>query len=135
MVAVPEHKANSTPGLQKRVAGPTEGKRRPRASSASTTPTPVESAEPSAAAPPRGSSAGYQSQDVAWHAMSIDEVVERLASDRQQGLVPEEAARRLDQCGPNAIQLSLGEKQVPWWRTVSWAVPGWLKFRSSRHGR
>src|SRR5690606_37005447 len=38
-----------------------------------------------------------------WHAMSPDEVAGRLATDRRHGLSADEAARRLNEYGPNAV--------------------------------
>ncbi|HBE72515.1 MAG TPA: carbonate dehydratase, partial [candidate division Zixibacteria bacterium] len=38
-----------------------------------------------------------------WHSLGIDEAVSLAATDSKLGLDPEEAARRLEQHGPNAI--------------------------------
>lgn len=72
-------------------------------------------------------SSEHQAEEVPWHAMTADEVLERLTTDRQRGLTPREAAQRLEQFGPNEVRLSFNRKPVPWWRTLSWAVPRWFK--------
>src|SRR5258708_40139867 len=38
-----------------------------------------------------------------WHAMSVDEVVKRLATDIGKGLAANEAATRLQEYGPNRL--------------------------------
>jgi len=40
---------------------------------------------------------------IAWHAISTDEVVNRLATDSAKGLAPDEAAARLQKYGPNRL--------------------------------
>ena len=45
----------------------------------------------------------------AWHTMSAEETARRLGTDLQRGLSQEEAARRLEQFGPN----ELAEKPRP----------------------
>src|SRR5262245_39819785 len=53
----------------------------------------------------------------AWHAMSVDEVVKRLATDCEQGLDPGEAAKRLQTYGPN--RLPEGKTRGPFMRLLS----------------
>src|SRR5262245_19677021 len=53
----------------------------------------------------------------AWHAMSADGVVDRLATDREKGLDAGEAARRLQTYGPN--RLPEGKKRGPLLRLLS----------------
>jgi magnesium-transporting ATPase (P-type) len=48
---------------------------------------------------------------VRWHSESATEVLEQLACDVRRGLSDEEAARRLDQFGPNALVTS---ERVGW---------------------
>jgi len=51
----------------------------------------------------------------AWHALSVEEAVEALDSDQQQGLTSEEAQRRLQDVGPN----ELAERPRPgFWRML-----------------
>jgi Ca2+-transporting ATPase len=38
-----------------------------------------------------------------WHTLAVEAAAERLATDPRTGLTPQEAARRLAACGPNAI--------------------------------
>jgi len=49
--------------------------------------------------------------DVAWHAMSADEVLERLATDGLKGLDADEASSRLHKYGPN--RLPAGTRRGP----------------------
>jgi magnesium-transporting ATPase (P-type) len=53
----------------------------------------------------------------AWHAISVDEVVKRLATDRERGLDAAEAAKRLQAYGPN--RLPEGKKRGPFVRLLS----------------
>jgi len=53
----------------------------------------------------------------AWHAMPVDEVVKRLATDCEQGLDPREAAKRLQTYGPN--RLPEGKTRGPFMRFLS----------------
>jgi len=53
----------------------------------------------------------------AWHAISADEVVKRLATSREKGLDPAEAAERLKQYGPN--RLPEGKRQGPLTRLLA----------------
>src|SRR5215467_4068126 len=53
----------------------------------------------------------------AWHALSVDEVVRRLPTDTTRGLDAAEAARRLQQYGPN--RLPEGKKRGPFMRFFS----------------
>jgi magnesium-transporting ATPase (P-type) len=53
----------------------------------------------------------------AWHALSADEVVQRLATNRENGLDAVEAATRLRNYGPN--RLPEGRKRGPFLRLVS----------------
>ncbi|MFC1712921.1 cation-translocating P-type ATPase [Candidatus Poribacteria bacterium] len=50
-----------------------------------------------------------------WHTLDVQEVLSRLDADQEQGLSSEEAARRLQQHGPNAFE-SVG--RVPWYRVL-----------------
>ena len=50
----------------------------------------------------------------AWHAIPLENLVQRLATDALRGLSVEEAARRLAKDGPNVLEEPLA---VPWWRT------------------
>src|SRR5262249_8273165 len=43
------------------------------------------------------------SNPVAWHTISADEVVKWLATNREKGLDPAEASRRLQKYGPNRL--------------------------------
>jgi magnesium-transporting ATPase (P-type) len=53
----------------------------------------------------------------AWHAVSVDEVVKQLATDRERGLDAAEAAKRLQAHGPN--RLPEGKKRGPFVRLLS----------------
>ncbi|HTV36080.1 MAG TPA: HAD-IC family P-type ATPase, partial [Xanthobacteraceae bacterium] len=53
----------------------------------------------------------------AWHAISADDVVERLATNREKGLDAAEASRRLKNYGPN--RLPEGKKQGPFMRFLA----------------
>jgi Ca2+-transporting ATPase len=57
---------------------------------------------------------GAASSPPSWHAIPLDELVQRLATDSLRGLSPGEAARRLATDGPNTLEEPLA---VPWWRT------------------
>ena len=57
------------------------------------------------------------SEVAAWHAMSADEVVKRLATDAGKGLDAGEAASRLQKYGPN--RLPEGKKRGPFMRFLS----------------
>ena len=52
---------------------------------------------------PVGSSAGQGPSDRPWHALPVDEVLATLDSDRATGLAEAEAARRLEEAGPNEL--------------------------------
>src|SRR5215475_972224 len=52
-----------------------------------------------------------------WHALSVDEVVRRLTTDTTRGLDAAEAARRLQQYGPN--RLPEGKRRGPFMRFLS----------------
>ena len=54
---------------------------------------------------------------VTWHAISADEVVQRLATDGTKGLDPAEAAARLQKYGPN--RLPVGKRRGPLKRFLS----------------
>src|SRR5262245_14177155 len=56
-------------------------------------------------------------KEVAWHAMSVDEVAKRLATDTGKGLEAAEAAKRLQKYGPN--RLPEGKKRRPFMRFLS----------------
>jgi magnesium-transporting ATPase (P-type) len=53
----------------------------------------------------------------AWHAISNDDVVKRLATDRQKGLDAAEASKRLQKYGPN--RLPEGKKRGPLMRFLA----------------
>ena len=53
----------------------------------------------------------------AWHATSPNDVAKSLATDCEKGLEPDEAARRLQACGPN--RLPEGKKRGPLMRLLS----------------
>ena len=38
-----------------------------------------------------------------WHTQKIEELTHELGTDLEKGLTPEEAARRLEQYGPNEL--------------------------------
>jgi len=50
-----------------------------------------------------------------WFRLSVDEVVEALAVDPDEGLSSSEAGRRLARHGPNRLQPA---RTVPWWRVL-----------------
>ena len=54
---------------------------------------------------------------VAWYAMSVDEVVERIATDGTQGLNSAEASARLQKYGPN--RLPEGKRRGPFMRFLA----------------
>jgi len=56
-----------------------------------------------------------QSQSQAWHALAVDEALQRLGTAAEQGLSAEQAAQRLGQHGPNALPEA---PPRPAWRTV-----------------
>ncbi|MCE9630524.1 MAG: ATPase, partial [Planctomycetia bacterium] len=53
-------------------------------------------------------------QPVSWHAIDLDGVIARLGADPVRGLAAAEAARRLTDHGPNALD---EPPSRPWWRT------------------
>ena len=53
---------------------------------------------------------------VAWHALDAERVLERLGSDAARGLSSDEAARRLQVHGPNALH---EPPRRPWWALVA----------------
>jgi magnesium-transporting ATPase (P-type) len=55
--------------------------------------------------------------EVAWHALSVDEVAKRLTTDTGKGLEAAEAAKRLQEHGPN--RLPEGKKRGPLMRFLS----------------
>jgi magnesium-transporting ATPase (P-type) len=57
------------------------------------------------------------SEVAAWHAISADEVLKRLATNVGKGLDAAEAANRLQKCGPN--RLPEGKKRGPFMRFLS----------------
>ena len=61
--------------------------------------------------------ASTASETPPWHAISADEVVERLAANREQGLDAGEAAARLQKYGPN--RLPEGKKRGPFMRFLA----------------
>src|SRR5262245_65495598 len=58
-----------------------------------------------------GTSASTAGDPVAWHAISADEVVKRLATDSVKGLDAGEASTRLQKYGPN--RLPEGKRRGP----------------------
>ena len=56
-------------------------------------------------------------QELAWHAMTVDEVLKRLETDAKQGLDAGAAAKRLQQYGAN--RLPEGKKRGPWLRFLA----------------
>lgn len=52
--------------------------------------------------------------DETWHSLEIDEVLERLGSQRE-GITPEEAAKRLEEYGPNELK---EEKKHKWYHIL-----------------
>src|SRR5690606_36068106 len=52
---------------------------------------------------PMSSLQGATSPDPDWHGLPVEEVVRRLDSDRERGLSPDEAGRRLERYGPNEL--------------------------------
>jgi Ca2+-transporting ATPase len=67
------------------------------------------------AAPPAESSAPAPTGAIAAHRLPAEAVVAALASDRERGLAPDEAARRLAQYGPNRLKSA---PETPWWRRL-----------------
>jgi len=61
---------------------------------------------------PAGGSSAAKDIDVTWHALSREEVLEKLDSGREEGLSSQEAAKRLEKYGPN--QLAEGKKTTFW---------------------
>ena len=57
------------------------------------------------------------SNEVAWHAMSVDEAAKLLTTDIGTGLEAAEAAKRLQEYGPN--RLPEGKKRGPFMRFLS----------------
>jgi magnesium-transporting ATPase (P-type) len=55
--------------------------------------------------------------EVAWHAMSVDEASKRLGTDSEKGLEAADAAKRLQKYGPN--RLPEGKKRGPFMRFLS----------------
>jgi len=51
----------------------------------------------------RSSGEGRVPSGEAWHALPVDEVLTALGSDRSRGLTADEAARRLEETGPNEL--------------------------------
>jgi magnesium-transporting ATPase (P-type) len=64
-----------------------------------------------------GTNANKDSVATAWHALSADEVVKRLDTNREKGLDTDEAAARLQKYGPN--RLPEGKKRGPFFRFLS----------------
>ena len=65
---------------------------------------------------PTADTAETPADDVLWHALTADEVAERLDVDADRGLSGDEAARRLDEHGPN--RLAEPERRPAWRRFV-----------------
>ena len=59
-----------------------------------------------------GSPSTAKDIDVTWHALSREEVLEKLDSGLEEGLSSQEAAKRLEKYGPN--QLAEGKKTTFW---------------------
>ncbi len=53
-----------------------------------------------------------QSHDLAWHSLDVDQVARKLQSDAARGLSRDEAARRLEQYGPNSLAQSKGRSAL-----------------------
>jgi magnesium-transporting ATPase (P-type) len=51
----------------------------------------------------------------AWHTQTREKVLEALASDREHGLSPDEARKRLESYGPNRIRAG---EMMPWYRIL-----------------
>ncbi len=62
-----------------------------------------------------GSTTTANDIDITWHALSREEVLEKLNSGLEEGLSKEEAAKRLEKYGPN--QLAEGKK-ITFWEMV-----------------
>ena len=58
----------------------------------------------------------HSSESTAWHAITTDEVLRRLGSNKQSGLDTDEASRRLERYGRN--QLPEGRKRGPFMRLL-----------------
>jgi magnesium-transporting ATPase (P-type) len=54
-------------------------------------------------------------REVAWHTRAADDVLRELETDLERGLTQQEAERRLERYGPNAIQR---RESDPWWRVL-----------------
>ena len=54
---------------------------------------------------------------ITWHAVAVDDVVKRLATDIEKGLAANEAGKRLQKYGPN--RLPEGKKRGPFMRFLS----------------
>src|SRR5258707_8422941 len=54
---------------------------------------------------------------ITWHAVAVDDVVKRLATDIGKGLAANEAATRLQEYGPN--RLPEGKRRGPFTRVLS----------------
>src|SRR6516165_8494168 len=54
---------------------------------------------------------------ITWHAVAVDDVVKRLATDIGKGLAADEAAKRLQKYGPN--RLPEGKRRGPFMRFLS----------------
>ena len=55
------------------------------------------------------------STPIAWHTLELDEVSRRLETDPERGLSEEEALRRRERYGPNALTPRAG---TPWWMAL-----------------
>ena len=58
---------------------------------------------------------GETAAPVAWHAMEVGAVAERLGVDPGRGLAPPEVATRLDRYGMNALRTA---PPPPWWKLL-----------------
>src|SRR5262244_4127823 len=64
-----------------------------------------------------GANANPTADSITWHAMAVDEVVRRLATDIEKGLDAGEASSRLQKYGPN--RLPEGKKRGPLMRFLA----------------
>ncbi len=55
------------------------------------------------------------SPEQAWHALDVEEILDRFDVDPEHGLSADEAGQRLSEHGPNKLEESEGR---PWWQTL-----------------
>ena len=63
------------------------------------------------------------SEQSPWHALGVEQVVERLASDEKTGLSTEEAKARLSQDGPNVLEQG---QHISWYVILARQFSNWL---------